>query len=241
MTASSTVMAVQLQLAKPQWGVSLGGGSERATRELAVGGSTCSPDKVLAGVVVVQTDVVLHLLASGNLHSLVAGELQGCDEILCLRLGSPPALLGVQENVVHPEACLRNVSGVNTDDVAGISKQHINLDLVVLQGNQRQCKPGHRVPPKDERQVQALHRTWGLTVNKVGEVLVGCLLVATAPQGVVEAEPGAVMLVNGNTSDATGDLLDQGLSGVICGALSFHQLDFDEGAIDQVTIPADCC
>ena len=83
---------------------------------------------------------------------LGTGELQLLDQVLVGNLGETGALLGVQEDVIHPHghlggaAASADASRDHTGDA--VRQGEVELHLVVLQGNQREGQAGGLVEEK---------------------------------------------------------------------------------------------
>jgi len=140
----------------------------RAVVDVAVG--LDDPDELLNGVVEVELDLV-----GGGTDGLVTGELELLNEVLVGVLGHAPALVGVQEDVVNVEGGGNEGLVVSGDDLAtgggadaGAAVQgadgpqalvngadvKVDLDLVVLKGNQRKGKTRVGAEPELKRNVK---------------------------------------------------------------------------------------
>jgi hypothetical protein len=159
-------------------GVVEGLGAEQTVQELiAVEGRTVvnvliwldDPDEFLNGVVKVELDLV-----GRRTNGLITGELQLFNEVLVGVLGHAPALVGVQEDVVDVQRCGDEgliVCGSNaaatTDGAVGVVQRtdgpqalidgtdiEIDLDFVVLKGDQGQSKTGIAAVPELEGNIE---------------------------------------------------------------------------------------
>ena len=117
------------------------------------------PEKLLARVVEVELDLV-----GGGSNGLVSGELELLEQVLVGVLRHLPALISVKEDVVNVEGgrnkgllvgrgdrhrARRGVDGVNRPEaLADGAEIKVDLDLVVLKGNQGEGKS--RVPAEPE-------------------------------------------------------------------------------------------
>ena len=137
----------------------------RAVVNVAVG--LDDPDELLNGVVEVELDLV-----GGGTDGLVAGELELLNEVLVGVLSHAPALIGVQEDVVHVERGGNEGLVVSGDDLAtaagGAAGQRpnrpqalvngtnvkVDLDLVVLEGDEGEGKTGVTAVPKLEGNIE---------------------------------------------------------------------------------------
>lgn len=89
----------------------------------------------------------------GRGGSLGTGELQLLDQVLVGNLGETGALLGVQEDVIHPHGHLGAAAASGADasrDHTGdaVRQGEVELHLVVLQGNQGESQAGGLVEEK---------------------------------------------------------------------------------------------
>ena len=124
-----------------------------------------NPDKLLNGVVKVELD----LIGRGT-DGLITGELELLDEVLVGVLGHTPALISVQEDIVNIErSCNQrlvvggsHLSGDGGSAKTGHGKQalldgsdiEVDLDLVILKGNQRKGKAGVAAEPELKRNIK---------------------------------------------------------------------------------------
>jgi len=134
-----------------------------------------NPDKLLDGVVEVELDLV-----GGGPNGLVSGELELSDEVLVGVLGHAPALISVEEDIVDVEGGSNKGLLVRRLDIDGLSSRvsetgstlireggdgpealinraqiKVNLDLVVLESNQRECKARVGAEPELEGNVKS--------------------------------------------------------------------------------------
>jgi hypothetical protein len=158
-------------------GVVEGLGAEQTVQELvAVEGRTVvnvliwldDPDEFLNGVVEVEFDLV-----GRRTNGLVTGELQLFNEVLVGVLGHAPALVGVQEDVVDVKGCgdegliVCGSNAATSGGAAGVVQStnspqalingadiEIDLDFVVLKGDQGQSKTGVAAVPELEGNIE---------------------------------------------------------------------------------------
>ena len=158
-------------------GVVEGLGAEQTVQELiAVEGRTVvnvliwldDPDEFLNGVVKVEFDLV-----GRGTDGLITGELELFNEVLVGVLGHAPALVSVQEDVVDVQGCgdegliVCGSNAATSGDAAGVVQStnspqalingadiEIDLDFVVLKGDQRQSKTGVAAVPKLEGNIE---------------------------------------------------------------------------------------
>ena len=127
------------------------------------------PDKLLARVVEVELNLVRR-----RTDRLIASELELLDEVLVRVLGHAAALVGVKEDVVNVErgsnkrlvVCLANLGGAGTSSrgleaadspeaLVNRAEVEVNLDLVVLEGDERKRKARVAAVPELERHVES--------------------------------------------------------------------------------------
>ena len=127
-----------------------------------------NPDEFLAGMVEVELDFV-----GGGAHGLVASELNLLDEVLVRVLCHLAALIGVKENIVNVEGCgdkgllvshgtghgsgydRRSKGSYRPQALAQRTDVEVNLDLVVLESNERQSETRVRGEPELKRNVES--------------------------------------------------------------------------------------
>ena len=212
-----------------------------------------NPDQLLDGVVQVEADLV-----GRGTNRLVTSELELLNQVLVGVLGHSAALVGVQEHVVDVErgsnqglvvrrGALGRAAGaaqvlhgpqalINWADV------QIDLDLVVLKGDQRQSQTGVAAVPELERHVQgglrqsiagsadlagsaAVARTIDVGeggVNQVGKLggvtdhlVVPTLLLRGEGQLVPDVHPVTVLAVNALATNLDLNLGDHLLTGEV--------------------------
>lgn len=125
------------------------------------------PDKLLARVVEVELNLV-----GRRTDRLIAGELELLDEVLVRVLGHAAALVGVKEDVVNVErggnkrlvVSLGNLGGTGAirveaadspEALVNRAEVEVNLDLVVLEGDERKRKARVAAVPELERHVES--------------------------------------------------------------------------------------
>ena len=212
------------------------------------------PDKLLDGVVEVELDLV-----GRRADRLITCELKLLNEVLVGVLGHAAALVGVKEHVVHEERSgnERLVVGVGALDCAGGgggegvdgpealvngAKINVDADLVVLEGNEGESKPGVLAEPELERNVEGglgesvtrsanLAGSVGLArtvhrrergISKVGELggvadhgPVSLLLGSVDGELVPDVHPVAVMAINALAANLYLNLGDELLTGEV--------------------------
>ena len=213
-----------------------------------------NPDKLLTGVVEVELDLV-----GGGTDRLVASELELSDEVLVRVLCESTALIGVEEDVVDIEGssnqglvvCCGGCLGTSTsagnvlnspEALVDGAQVQVDLDLVVLEGDQRKGKTGVGAVPELEGHVKGglgkslagsadLARSSGITgsidVGKVGigdegklggvtnHLEVTLLLVSSHGELVPDVHPVTILTVNALTTNLNLNLRDKLLSGEI--------------------------
>ena len=225
----------------------------RAVVNVAVG--LDNPDELLNGVVEVELDLV-----GRGTDGLVTGELELLDEVLVGVLGHAPALVGVQEDVVDVEGGSNEGLVVSSDDLATLggsgaleganrpqalvdgANVEVDLDLVVLKGDEGEGKAGVAAVPELEGHVEGglvegvagganLARGGGLAgainiikrgvgnVSQLGGVSdhskVAGALVHGEGELVPDVHPVTVLAVNALTTDLDLNLRDELLAGEV--------------------------
>ena len=212
------------------------------------------PDKLLARVVEVELNLV-----GRRTDRLIAGELELLDEVLVRVLGHAAALVGVKEDVVNVErggnkrlvVRLGNLGGTATSRVEAAdspealvnrAEVEVNLDLVVLEGDERKRKARVAAVPELERHVEGglregvargadllggirVARAVNVGETRVGEVgklggvanhlVVATLLLLGEGELVPDVHPVAVLAVNALATNLNLNGLDKLLSGEI--------------------------
>ena len=126
-------------------------------RGINVGIGLHNPHEFLHGVVEVQLNLV-----AGGAGALITSELQLLDQVFVGHLSETATLISVQVDVVNEQAgCAQGANGhsrqvgspnagsiIGTSPVAvsHVTELKVYLDLMILQGNQRQSKTGIAVP-----------------------------------------------------------------------------------------------
>jgi hypothetical protein len=125
-----------------------------------------NPDKLLNGVVKVELDLV-----GGGTDGLITSELELLDQVLVGVLGHTPALVGVQEDVVDVEGSGNEGLVVSGSDLHGgtggvVQGGHspqalldgadikVDLDLVVLKGDEGKSQTGVAAEPELEGDIE---------------------------------------------------------------------------------------
>jgi len=245
-------------------GVVEGLGTEEVVEELTAlqGGAVVNvavglddPDELLDGVVEVELDLV-----GGGTDGLVTGELELLDEVLVGVLGHAPALVGVQEDVVNVEGGGNEGLVVSGDDLAALGGRsalegadgpqalvnganvEVDLDLVVLEGDEGEGKAGVAAVPELEGDVEGglgegvagganlargggLARTVNIVKRGVGDVSqlggvadhgkVAGALVHGQGELVPDVHPVAVLAINALATDLHLHLGDDLLTGEV--------------------------
>ena len=199
------------------------------------------PDELLARVVEGQLDLV-----GGGGNRLRASELELLDQVLVGDLGEAAALLRVEVDVVDVERgrdqtsgirAVNDASDVRPAQVLELLELDVDLDLVVLEGDQGESQTGVAVEPELERNVQGvlggaaavLVRGVGLTaqavtvastvgllgegVHQLGHVAnhlgITGLLPGGAGQLVPDVQPLAIVLVDLLSTDLDLDVVHE--------------------------------
>ncbi len=207
-----------------------------------------NPHKLLTGVI----EVELELVGAGG-DGLGTSELELLNEVLVGDLGEASALIGIQVDVVYveggrDEAALGNTvtddvgagstwAAVVPAEVAELVELKPDLDLVVLEGNERERKTRVAAEPELERNVEGVLRGalanlgGGVRLAVAGAVSIAVLttldeevdelrdvtnhlgvtglLTGLLGELVPDVEPVTVVLINLLTTDLNVDIVDQ--------------------------------
>jgi len=227
---------------------SLGGTIEGST-VINVGVRLDDPDKFLTRVVEVQLDLV----GSGS-NGLVASELELLDEVLVRVLGHAPSLIGIKEDVVNVEGggdqglvvgsgnffTTGSRLGDGPEALVEGPEVEVDLDLVVLEGNEGKGKSRVGAEPELEGNVEgglreSVSRGAGLVLDtsagtrtidigkvRVGEVgelggvanhlVVATLLLLGEGELIPDVHPVSVLSVDSLSSNLNLNLVDELLS-----------------------------
>jgi hypothetical protein len=158
------------------------------------------PDKLLAWVVEVELDLV-----GGRTNRLVTSELNLLDEVLMGVLCHLSTLIGIKEDIVNVKGSsnkgllvsLGGTGGTRQCEKAFTNRTEVNvdLDLVVLKGNQRKGKSGVAAKPELKRNVKS-----GLRKCVTGSThLVGSTISGTGTSNIGTASGGNVSKLGGVT------------------------------------------
>jgi hypothetical protein len=214
------------------------------------------PDELLARVVEVDLDLV-----TGRSDRLVTGVLELLDEVLVGVLGHLSALIGIQEDEINVDRgsnkgllvgagdSLRSTGGDvsqrldSPQALTNRSEIDVNLDLVVLESNQRKSKTRVSAKPEEERDVESGLRK-GLAgsanlsgstnsgagavdlseggISDVGELsgvanhlVVTSLLLRRESELIPDVHPVTILTIDSLTADLDLDLSNELLAGVV--------------------------
>jgi hypothetical protein len=181
------------------------------------------PDELLNRVVKVEVNG----LGARSGGRLVAGELKLLNQVLVGDLGEAAALVGVEVDVVNPEA---SSQGGIVSNIAGRKRLtgvelDVNFNLVVLESNQRQGQTNIAAEPELQRHKQGASRRIG-NLQTIGagtggnRLLTNHLAVAEALRGRdgelrPDLEPVRVMTINELAADLNLDLLNQVMTDIV--------------------------
>ena len=195
-----------------------------------------NPDELLHGVVEVELDLGLGLL--------VTGELRLGDEVLVGDLRKSSALIRVEVDVVDVEG-----GGVERDGCAGGAvgegrELDVDLDLVVLEGNERQGEARVGAEPELEGNVES---SGGAVVGGEVGIVTGNHGSVTVPvtgglgELVPEVEPVTVLFVNTLPADLTFDGFDEFVANPrAVGAVGDRgKINLDVHTGDEITVSGD--
>jgi hypothetical protein len=177
------------------------------------------PDELLAGVVEAQLDLV-----GSTSNRFITSELELLNEILVANLGETATLVSVEVDVVNPEGTSGEGSGESSSSVLprALSKGaelDVDLNLMILEGNQRKSKTRVAAEPELEGDVEnssGHSLSIGDNLNETGHVSnhVGISRLMTSRLGklVPDVEPVAIVLVNTLATDFELNVLQENVA-----------------------------
>ena len=216
------------------------------------------PHKLLARVVEVQ----LNLVARG-VDTFLTGELELLNEVLVGDLGEAAALVGVEVDVVDVEGgrgeveAAREILAIAAGrpvDILCLAEFQVNLDLVVLEGNERKGKTGVAAEPELERNVEGGcwdHRTsaivhLGQSRDVTDHIGVTGLQTRLLGELVPDVEPLAVLLVHTLATNLNLDVVNEDVANPVEPAeagvlleLPLGKSDLEVHTVHQVTVTGD--
>ena len=220
-------------------------GVVRTVVELVTRFGLCdNPYKLLHGVV--EVEAVGTVLDGG----FITGELELFDEEFVLRLSETLALVGVEVDVINVERHRGFVSRRDTAsamaEIRELGEGEVNLDFVVLEGNEGKRKTVVTVEEELKGNVESGTGSVGVrdiryTTDhfRVEHTLLSLGCAEFGP----DVEPFAVVTVDALASDFKFDFLDKVVSDVGVPLPTIGKsgkLDFEYGVRDKITIAADC-
>lgn len=195
-----------------------------------------NPDQLLDGVVQRQLDGV-----GTRAHALGTGVLQLLNQVLVGQLSEAAALVRVQEDVVNPQRGVGQVGGAGAagNGVLGIELD-VDLDLVVLEGDQGQSQTDVAAEPELEGNEDGLSGSLGNILANHG--LETSALARWQRQLVPDVHPVGVVLVDALTTDLDLNGLQQAQTGVgLVGDTAGldWQIGLQVDTVDQITVAGD--
>jgi hypothetical protein len=248
-TLGETVVTVELELSQGDGVLTSSGGSVVSVvepvliRDIRV--LLDNPHELLDGVVEVQLDLVVGV---GN--RLITSELQLLDQVLVGLLGELATLISVQVDVIDVEGSSRQSRGAISsadNEFRTLAELKVDLNLVVLQSNQRQSQTRVAAEPELEGDIQLLSSDgYASSGSGTDHLLVAILVAGSLGQLVPDVEPITVVLVDTLTTDLELDVLDQGVTNPINPTSSRGRSSRQGGevslqihAVDQITVAGD--
>lgn len=207
------------------------------------------PDKLLNGVVEVHAEL---LSAAGGTvvrgDGLITGELELLNEHLVGYLGEAATLIGVKVDVIDPERAVSNLlvasGNVTEDEVLNLLEINVDLDLVVLEGNEGKSKSGVAVEEENKGNVVGTvgGGILGGTVVHTNHFLVTGTLLLGEGELRPDFKPLGVVLVNTLTTDLEFDGLHEsvtnGVDVLSTRIRKLGELDLEVHIGNKVTIAA---
>jgi len=167
-------------------------------------------------------EVQLDLIGSGGC-ALIASELELLDKVLVRDLCKASSLVSIKVDVINPErGSLEGRSGDASrcgEARGSITELEVDLDLVVLQGNQRKGKARVSREPELKRDVKSKLRNTGGSSGDTGplgelrdvsdHVGITFLVTGSLSELVPDVEPISPVLVNALATDLDFNVLDE--------------------------------
>ena len=202
------VVAVELELGST-------GGGNRGT-----GAILLDPDKFLARVVEVEADLA-------TVDRVVAVELNLLDEVFVADLGEAAAFVRVEVDVVDVELSVRESGG---------AELNVDLDFVVLEGDERKREARVAAEPEFERDEESLRRSAG---GGTGHVSVSSDLAFFLGEFVPQVEPFAVVLVDTLSANFDFDVVDEFADTNSSGTGRVVNIELKVAAADEIAVARD--
>ena len=235
-TGIKTVVSVKLEVRADN---SVG----RTVGELVTSFGLCdNPDKLLNGVVEVQT------VGTVFNRGFITGELELFDEKFVLRLGETLALIGVEVDVIDVQRHRGLIGGGNAiatvAEVGELGKGEVNLDFVVLKGNEGKSETVVAVEEKLKGDVKSGSCAIGMgdireTTDhfRVEHTLLGFGCAEFGP----DVEPFTVVTIDALATDFKFDLFEKIVTDVVVPLPTIGKggkFDFENRVRDKITITA---
>lgn len=280
-TSSKTILTVELELSFLDWvsreeraSVVIGEGTENISviGPLVVGEDSKivnigladealvlnNPDEFLHWVIEVQTSLVAR---SGDIFA--ASELELFDQVFVRNLGEAAAFISIEVNIVNPEGSAFEAevgeARISSDHELGSATEiDVDLDFVVLEGNQRERETNIAIEPElqwHEEDLSGLvlsrpllEGSWelGITANRsTDHILVSEVLTSGDGEFTPDLEPVTIVLVDLLSTDFDNDVLDQMVTNIVNPAerrtlaSNAWKLDLEVDTVDQISITGD--
>jgi len=249
---SEAVVAVELEFGNREGSICfsrVAEGSELAglgitiTRATGTHRSLCNPDEFLAGVVKAE----VRTEGGATSYGFITSELNLFDEVLVGDLGEAAAFISVKVDVVNPEAdAIATKDNIITcgGKVGRSFNFEVNLDFVVLKGDQGESETGVAVEPEHEGDIKTLLGE-NLVSKNAGNVadhfVIADTLAFRGAEFGPDIEPFTVLTVNELATDFDFNLLDEGIAETIYwnGSSGICKFAFEPHVLDKVTVAAD--
>jgi hypothetical protein len=161
-------------------------------------------------------------------------------------LGESATFIGVEVDVVDVEGGGVNGSGSITHNSRGVTEFEVNLNFVVLEGNEGKGKTGVAAEPElkgnEDNAVCNIGVGGGVLNKRVGAVhhkLVTFPVTSGLGKFVPDVEPIGVVLVNTLTTDFDFDGLDEFVTSPLNGGTGGTELGLEVDAVDEITVSGD--
>jgi hypothetical protein len=229
-TGGETLMTVELELGGVI-GCNIGTHSWHSTVLL-------NPHQLLHGMVEVEFD-----LGGGG---FITGELELFNKVFVGHLGETTTFVGVEVDVVNIEGGWRDVTGTGTENGRSITEFKVDLDFVVLEGNEGEGKTGVTAEPElkgnEDNAVGNIGVGGGVLNKRVGTVhhkFVTIPMTSGLGKFVPDVEPVGVMFVNTLTTDFNFDGLDEFVTGPSNPGRGGTEIGLEVDAVDEITVSGD--
>ncbi len=197
-----------------------------------------NPDELLDGVVEVEAD-----LGGRARNGLITSELELLDEVLVGGLGETTTLLSVEVDVVDVELSL--IHGINcttrgNNKISFSAEGKVDLNLVVLEGDEGKGKTGVAAEPELERDIEGLLSVIVRT-SSANHLVITSLLLLGDGKLVPDLHPVSVVLIDLLTTDLKLDILDKEVTETSTSSSVGTEINggLEVDTVDEITVAGD--